>query len=274
MKPITLTAAPPVFIAGPARSGTTLLRWILDSHPNIVCRSEQNFLRPLVAAFKNAFLEPPAGDTFAEAQLKKLHLHQDMRTDPPEIARRFRRLHESFYLDLCARAGKSRWADNTHTVLDFMIAAIDVMYDHTPHYLLATRHGLDGILSNVEKFGGDIRTKIEYWCGVVGLHTAFMEADPDRCLRVRYEELVSRPQEVCDGIFRFLGEEPIPDMAHRIFACDHGPRFGDHKIHGTGRVHTDSIGRWRSVSPLLYRAEVDHCPQFNALMVQLGYQPV
>jgi hypothetical protein len=37
-------AQKPIFIIGSPRSGTTLLRLILDSHPNISCGPETHFL--------------------------------------------------------------------------------------------------------------------------------------------------------------------------------------------------------------------------------------
>jgi len=265
---------PPAFIAGPVRSGTTLLRWILDSHPNVVSRSEQNFLTPVVATFNREFLDAPVGEGFATQKLAMLREQQDLNTPPNEIARRFRRLHESFYHDLCTHCGKRRWADNTHSLLDYLIAALDVMYEQTPLYLIATRHGLDAVLSAQEKFGGDIRKRLEYWCAVVDLHSAFLEAHPGRCLRVKYEELVTDPQMTCDGIFSFLGEEPLGDIENAVFRADHGPYFGDHKIHRTREVHKLSVNRWQTVPPSHYRAAVDDCPQFNALMLRLGYPPV
>ena len=39
----------PLFVIGCPRSGTTLLRLILDSHPRISCGEETHFLRDLEA---------------------------------------------------------------------------------------------------------------------------------------------------------------------------------------------------------------------------------
>ena len=41
--------AAPIFVIGSPRSGTTLLRLILDSHPRISCGEETHFLRDLEA---------------------------------------------------------------------------------------------------------------------------------------------------------------------------------------------------------------------------------
>ncbi len=45
----TERASAPVFVIGSPRSGTTLLRLILDAHPHISCGEETHFLRDLEA---------------------------------------------------------------------------------------------------------------------------------------------------------------------------------------------------------------------------------
>jgi len=41
---MTIGTRPPIFIVGCQRSGTTLLRLILDAHPNVSCGPETLFL--------------------------------------------------------------------------------------------------------------------------------------------------------------------------------------------------------------------------------------
>lgn len=262
----------PIFIIGPVRSGTTLLRWALDSHPNIVCRSEQNFLRPLIDTFKQEFLSDPVGNTFDQVKLARLKHHHAMQTPPTEIARRFRRLHESFYLDLCKHLKKNRWADNTHVINDYMFPVLDIIYEHTPVYLMLTRHGLDVALSSQEKFGGIFSDHIKYWCGVTTLQLSFLNTHPGRCFMLRYEDLVMHPQDVLDKVFGFLHEDPIKDVENRIFSREHGPHFGDHKIGHTSRVHTKSVNKWRSLPNNIYGDTVDSCHDFREIMLHVGYQ--
>lgn len=265
---------PPIFIAGPTRSGTTLLRWGLDAHPNIVCRSEKNFLSLFVRCFKHEILEYPVGECFDQKKLAKLRLMQDMSIDAGEIARRYRRFHESFYTDLCTRFQKPRWADDTHLLLDYGIAAIDVMYEQTPKYVMAIRHGLDSILSSYEMWGSPIDKMMEYWCAVADLHYAFAQEHAERCLRIRYEDLVQEPQVTFDRIFSFLGEQSVPNVNERIFSVDHGFGIGDSKICNAKTIHADSVGKWRSVPSSLYREAVDMHSDFNDILSQLGYDPV
>jgi hypothetical protein len=46
---------PPIFVGGAGRSGTTLVRVILDSHPNIVCGPELK-LTPLIGQLWHQFM--------------------------------------------------------------------------------------------------------------------------------------------------------------------------------------------------------------------------
>ena len=47
---------PPIFIVGCPRSGTTLIRVILDSHPNICCGPETHIIDKINEAYHDYFL--------------------------------------------------------------------------------------------------------------------------------------------------------------------------------------------------------------------------
>jgi hypothetical protein len=267
-----MRAGPPVFIAGPARSGTTLLRWIVDTHPRLVARSEQNWLQPIVAAFKKELLTEPIGDELDAAKVSRLSTTFGVRTPIDDIVRRFRTLHESFYLDLCRETGKVRWADGTHAVNDYLLPAIDVLYEQSPIYFILVRHGLDTAVSLSEKFSQSLAESLKYWTTVTDLQLAFAGAHADRCVVIRYEDLVADAQAVSDRLFSFAGEDPVPDVASRMFSTDHGPAFGDHKILQAGAVHARSVGRWHTVDERVRRIAIESTPHFAATLRRAGYE--
>jgi protein-tyrosine sulfotransferase len=262
----------PIFVAGPVRSGTTLLRWMLDSHPHIVAGSEQTFLVPFILEFYQTFLDNGFRGQFDDQKLNHIRLRSELEAPKDEIALRFRRLHSSFYEDMCKRSGKRRWADSTHGILDNLLATVDLLYDQTSRYVMSVRHGLDVVVSIHERFkSSSIQTCVDYWCNVTELHLAFRRAHPARCVLSRYEDLVTAPQKTMDSIFAFLGEESVPDICNQLFSQNHAAGAGDDKIVATTNVHTNSINRWQSVSPDLYRHAIENKPLFGQLMSVLGY---
>src|SRR6266542_1835989 len=86
----------PIFVVGCQRSGTTLLRLILDAHPNISCGPETRFLTDL------AHVTTGSWKRLAQYGFPKQYWHE-------HIAGMF----DAIKSDYARRAGKSRWADKT-----------------------------------------------------------------------------------------------------------------------------------------------------------------
>ncbi len=82
----------PIFVIGSPRSGTTLLRMVLDSHPRISCGEETHFLREL---------EPITG--------KHWRMLEPYGFPKTYWVERVRGLYEGFQADYLARRGKARW---------------------------------------------------------------------------------------------------------------------------------------------------------------------
>jgi len=90
----------PIFIGGAGRSGTTLLRVMLDSHPSIACGPELK----ITTAIAKLWLDCQTG--FADA-LAALHL------PPREVNRILADTITSFMAPFQAASGKPRIAEKT-----------------------------------------------------------------------------------------------------------------------------------------------------------------
>ena len=109
-----------------------------------------------------------------------------------------------------------------------------------------------------------------YWLDYTTSIVAAEERFTDRCLPVRYEDLVTDPDGEIARILEFIGAAPAPGIVARCFGPGH-QRFGpgDYKIWNTSRVSADSVGRgWtmpagKIPAPLLARV--------NELADVLGY---
>jgi len=188
--------APPVFVIGSPRSGTTLLRLILDSHPRISCGEETHFLRDLESVVGRHW------DLVATYGL-----------DRDWWIRRLRDLYADFQAEVLARSGKVRWAekDPTYTLHLPFIAELfpDALYVHL------LRDGHDVVASFRDRWGyrSAARAARSEWARYVGAARAFgARTDHSRFLELRYEHLVADPESETRRLFDFLGESWQPAL--------------------------------------------------------------
>lgn len=227
----------PIVVGGCHRSGTTLVRRILDAHPRIHCGPEVTFFRD----FHGDYFDDP---------LRHLRFATTARDLLPEpdllevLGRAFVELHER----AARRAGKRRWADK---------APENVLYAGHWQRLLGdrwllvhvVRNPLDTIASMNEArfpltFPPDLDGRVAFYRRYMEAGQAFGQEHPERYRRVAYEQLCESPETVARELMAWLGE----DFDRRQLALDAAtpPEAGleDPKIAETAGVHGDSIGRW------------------------------
>jgi len=113
----------------------------------------------------------------------------------------------------------------------------------------------------------------QFWAANAAMILAVEERFRECSYRVRYEDLVSEPEEVSDGIFRFLGVPPAPGLLEACFAAERerdGP--SDYKIWHTARIDAGSVGRGWSVPARLIGPSLT--ATINAMAGKLGYLPI
>lgn len=181
--------APPIFVIGSPRSGTTLLRLILDSHPTISCGEETHFLRHLEAIVGRDW---PLVQTYG--------LGRDW------WLARIRALYTDFQAEVLTRSGKARWAekDPTYTLhLPFIEQLFpDALYVHL------LRDGHDVVASFRDRWGyaSAARAARTEWARYVDAARVLGDRLPaERFLELRYEALVAQPEEQAERLFTFLG---------------------------------------------------------------------
>lgn len=184
-------AAPPIFVIGSPRSGTTLLRLILDSHPRISCGEETHFLRDLEAIVGRNW------DLVATYGL-----------DREWWLSRIRDLYADFQAEVLGRSGKARWAekDPTYTL---HLAFIEELFPDAV-YVHLVRDGHDVVASFRDRWGyrSAARAARTEWARYVRAARALQRRLPDeRFLELRYEELVADPEAQGQQMFAFLGED-------------------------------------------------------------------
>jgi len=261
---------PPIFVVGCPRSGTTLMRQILDSHSRIACPGETWFLCGLYEQLRNPH--------FA-AGLERLGVSRD------EVVANLRELTLHYFEAYLYRTGKVRWADKTPGYADYCPEILEVLGPDV-RFVYMLRHGLDvvnsmeGLVARVPQVNGVnsretfwdrvwmgqrpgetdrlgmLRAAARLWIRSTESFRAFQAAHPAICHEVRFEELTADPERVVRGVVEFLGEPWEPGMMDYQSFPHYG--LGDYKTpgHRTIRKNSKNYTAWpedqrRAISELL-----------------------
>ncbi len=282
--------SPAPFVVGVARSGTTLLRLMLDAHPQLAIPGETHFLAALLdqpANSKDAFLEKVTG---AETW-------ENMALEPAELRAAVDQLEtfsladatRCFYRLYARHHGKARWGDKTGRYLSIMTALKGLLPE--AHFIHIIRDGRDNALSFQGLWfgpGDDFADLAQFW--VRRINTARQQAKHlPHYLEVRYEALVTEPERVLREICDFIALPFDPAMlAHHDTA---GARLAEYtRPFGREGMPTDidqfrtiyaraatlpdpaRVGRWRTEMPLAEQRRFEAVA--GPLLRELGYETV
>jgi protein-tyrosine sulfotransferase len=244
----------PVFVLCSGRSGSTLLRFLLDAHPDLACPPETRLpwlARQLATAW--AVIE----DAGPSGQSANGH-SADAAISAP-VAEGLRRSLDPMMTTCLRRRGKRRYCDKSLGAAQQ--AGLLLRIWPGTRFVSLYRHPMDVIASGIEAspwglagYGfepyigsppdNNVAALARYWVDYTTSIVAAEERFADRCLPVRYEDLVTDPDGQIARIFAFIGAAPAPGIVARCFGPGH-QRFGpgDYKIWNTSGVSADSIGR-------------------------------
>jgi hypothetical protein len=278
--PSEFSFADPVFVLCNGRSGSTLLRFLLDAHPELACPPETNLpslcaqLATVWSLIEGAPLSPNRGD------------------EPPEIPDTaiagIRATMDRMVGSYLERRGKKRYCDKSLGTAQFTELLLRVYPE--ARFICLYRHPMDVIASGMEACpwglngygfdpyiattpGNAVLALARFWADNAATTLAAEERFADHCLRVRYEDLVTDPEGTAAGIFSFLEAAQAPGISEACFSAER-ERFGpaDYKIWCTSKISSDSIGRGWSVPAGLIAPPV--LGAINELAGKLGYLPV
>jgi hypothetical protein len=273
----------PVFVLCAARSGSTLLRFVLDAHPDLACPPETKL--PAVCAQLTGLWALLEGETLPAEPVIGAELVPTL----PDIAiTGARRALDDMIAGYLARRGKKRFCDKSLAVAPHVPLLLRLFPG--AKFLCLYRHPMDLIASGIEAcpwglngFGFDpyaaaspgnsVQALAQFWADYATAILGAEESHPDRCHRVRYEDLAADPEATADAIFAFLGVPSAPGISRDCLAPGretHGP--ADFKIWNTSEITTASVGRgWTVPASQISPATRD---TVNALCAKLGYLPV
>jgi sulfotransferase family protein len=226
-----------VFLLGAFRSGTTLLRKLLDSHPQVHSPAETWFLLPLVNLWEGVGESPLFAPAQAGAAIRQ-HLTED------QFLACCRAFAGRFYASNMP-AGSRVFVDKTPPYLSIAGAlprlfprARFIILARDPRGILWSRHTWKHaeetpIAGRVKGVAGDVRRL-----------ASFYQANRAVSSLVHYEQLCGDPRVVLEPMCRDLGVRFDPAMIHYGIATHH-EGYGDEKTRDHNRPHSQSVEQWK-----------------------------
>jgi hypothetical protein len=266
-------------VLGFPRSGTTLLRRLLDAHPEVSCPPETN----LISACGRFLESTPSVDGLTVGVLSGLAFSGVPRSDVlDELRRLVFGLHERI------AAGKPVWVEKTAFDIFYLDAVEELLAGHC-RFICVVRSPLDVIVSVKDLFDGMDRilpemhgfvrrntslfdAYAEAWIDRMEALGRFMTVRPDDCVLIRYEDLVANPAQTLGTLTQFMGVAPaVGEMLDAAFSRPAAVGLGDWNTYSRPAIGADSVGRWRSVLPASTVARL--VPRLEPLMRTHGYEP-
>lgn len=269
-----------IVVLGHPRSGTTLLRRLINAHSRIACPPETHLLSAC-ARFLDAEQNAHGVDIGVLAGLSFAGIEDEI------VLEKLRAFAFSFLSEYAGNQGKPRWAEKT-AFDSFHIDNIERLCGDHVYYLGIVRHGLDVAISSkdfcdaagmyprvmqeyIRRYSQPIEAFAHSWLDVNQKLLEFAERHQDNCLIYRYEDIVRDPESSLTRILRFVGEDFEPEMLRRGLDGKDQLGFSDHKSYQTQKVHDASVERWHS----LPQQQINNlAPLVNPLLAEFGYDTI
>jgi len=201
-------AGPPVpFIVGVTRSGTTLLRLMLDAHPDLAIPPETHFVPSLIKATRKRGISCDEAHGIVTGHRQ----WGDFDLDSAELLRRYCALDRidpettirAFFELYAEREGKPRWGDKTPNYVKRMKQIDNWILE--AKFIHMIRDGRDAALSRFKRVLKDpppMQTVAERWVKKIG--EARADAKDLDYIEVQYEELVRDTEPQLRRVADFL----------------------------------------------------------------------
>jgi hypothetical protein len=279
-------------VVGLGRSGTTLLRLMLDAHPELAIPAETHFIPQVVRWFRRDRL---SAVELAE-RLAALRRWGDFGIGEEEMRARLepleplgpRRSIRAFYELYAEHQGKPRWGDKTPGYSSRMHLIQNALPE--ARFIHLIRDGRDAALSRAEASGKTVRPEraAKRWVERIG--EAREEAKRiGHYIELRYEDLIVDPEAVLRRICEYIDLRFAPEMldyhrnaAKRLEEMARDLPAQDGKGHRSGELRVGShamtqrppdptrVARWRTD---MRAEEVDAFEEIaGELLIDLGYE--
>lgn len=259
----------PFFVVGCGRSGTTLVRAVLDSHPDVAVPLESYFIADYLRS------EPKSLAHACRLMTKEFELREwGVDVEPQELQQSgsvvsaIRLLHERY----AAHHGARIWGQKTPRLVlhwrEISDAFPDARFIHVIRDPRAVAASM--VRSNVHK--STPLHAARRWRRDVSHGLELEQALGTNCLRVTYEDFVQNPEDSARTMAKFIGVEYSPQMLafHEQAADDYGSYYSQIHAHIAEPIRSDRTEAWtRELSTNALRVVETFC---GDLMNEVSYQ--
>lgn len=258
----------PFFVLGAARSGTTMLRLMLNRHSRLAIPFESHFLRQILAEMpSDRPLEAREADRMADLVIGEKNF-RTWHVDATRVRQELVRLAPSplavlvnalFHMEI-AESGKPRWGDKTPLYYVCWRQLMGLFQGSKLVHII--RDGRD-VSNSLEKVGWHGPTEYDracYWRQRVEMaHAAARELGPERNLIIRYEDLVLETRATLGAVCDFLEETYEPKMLDFFEDASEHISDIDGNVHGKldRAPRPEDVGRWRGEMPLVRQIQFE-----------------
>lgn len=249
----------PIFIGGEGRSGTTLMRAMLNCHPKIACGAETHFLTDQDFIKLYDLLLERYSARFAEYT-----------ADPSEkVNEMYRAMINAFYDDYTKKQGKIRWADKTPyniKVIDFLLK----VYSDKIKFIHLIRDGRDVATSMLKMEWGPntIQEAARSWKEII--QGSRKHLGKDYYIEVKYEQLIAESDKTLKEVCNFIGERYSDKMLDYYKKKDMGGERESSFKQVSKPLYTTSVQKWEVE---LSRDEIKSYEEIaGEELVMLGYR--
>ncbi len=259
---------PAIVVGGCQRSGTTLMRVLLDSHPNVCCGPESDLFLPRpIFAKRLAF-------RFDLEELRVLEFRRGSSSRSEFI--------DKVFGAYCEMMNKPRWAEKSPP----NVMQLDYIFKHFPkaRFIHMIRDGRDVACSlrvhpRHKVVRGELVKRntrnpmdicVREW--VTNVRRGMMWRGDERYMEVRYEDLTGDTEATVRRILDFIGE-PWDEGVLAFHTSESSSRdvtkFPQNP-EVTGKIYQSAVAKWRKE---MSAGEVELFRRLaGSLLVELGYE--
>jgi hypothetical protein len=270
----------PIFLVSSPRSGSTLLRLILDAHPNIAI-PPPGYLFHFLYPYLYSYGDLSEADNF-RALIEDFLEVPTLKKWPIEVTvdgvmagsreRSFRGIYQFLHETYAGAQGKPRWGNKSPRNCFWLEEIVALFPDAKIVHLL--RDGRDVAIDLAE---AEFQPHSVY-CGALRwekcirvVEDARQRLGAESFLEVRYEDLCADPESTLREICAFVGEDFAPQMLHH-HQTDSAKTWGQNPVHAATMrpITTDFVGMYKTRLPARDRTALDAA--IGATLARNGYQ--